>query len=200
MKFFKVLAVSVALLASTAVMAQDYDLALMAGGQIGGFNNYSSIDKMTTSTNFVAFGAFFDATYFRVAMDYGMSVGDTTVDNDGTESDLEQSVSKFEVTVLGKFPLELGYENAIFWPAIGINYDYVIGMEDGNGNEIDTDSDMNDYYLMIGFGGDFEVNEQVVVSPSVMYGYNLTARDDYADSVDVYGHKIDIRVAVGFKL
>ncbi len=223
MKKIKLLAVVAILAISTSAFAQAYDLPLMFGVEGGWHQNtlnaeYNSDagtvlegETEETVTSFYQIQAFFDASYFRVCLGYSGSIGDTVYSTSisGDEDvEADYSLGIIEISAYFKYPIYSGYENAVFYPMIGINYSSLYSATwndapDGVDEDIKKDLQDNEYedlYLMLGFGGDFKVSETVFIVPSVLFGINLTADDDDDTTDATFSYKFGINCGVGFKL
>ncbi|MBN1501275.1 MAG: hypothetical protein JW982_14040 [Spirochaetes bacterium] len=214
MKLLKLLAVTAILAVSTSAFAQMYDLPIMFGIQGGWYHNALNAeynqdvpflgdkgDPYSTKTNFYEIDAFFDASFLRVSIGYAGNIGDTSYEMGSESGDVEITKKTLEFSAFFKYPLAMGYENATFYPMIGINYSNILTLEDEDGEDMSDDVDLNDFYLMLGVGGDFAVSEKVFIVPSVLFGINLTPDAYDSDAIDsTFSYKFGINVAVGFKL
>lgn len=159
------------------------------------------------SNHSLGFGAFFDIKYLRIALGYSTVIGDTKLKADLNYDDYGITVSdssnkKFDMSflnlsLLAKYPFELGIVK--LWPAAGIGYDLNLTAKD-DGEDIKSDSALSDFFILAGLGADIRVTEKVFISPSLIYGYNLTPNMDKekTSGVSWYGWKICANIAVGY--
>ncbi|MBN1501276.1 MAG: hypothetical protein JW982_14045 [Spirochaetes bacterium] len=212
MKLLKVLAVTAILAVSTSAFAQMYDLPLMAGIQAGWHNNALNAEfnenagpyegnTWQWNTNFYEIDAFFDASFLRVSIGYSENLGDTHSEGELGSDEIDVTIKTLEFSAFFKFPFNLGYENATFYPMIGINYSKVLTLENELGEDVTDNVHINDFYLMLGAGGDFAVSEKVYIIPSVLFGINLTPDTIENDAIDTkFSYKYGINIAIGYKL
>lgn len=162
--------------------------------------------SIRSTSNLLTFGLFTDATYARFDADFGLLVGEQSVqgtDNyDNIDDSVDNTLNKINLSLLGKYPFEVGPATA--WAGAGLGYDIVTTYEDENGNDLlDAQDAWNDLYILVGAGADFEVAANVTVTPTLSFGYNLTPNpsdDDPPDGVSYRGWKLGVGVDVGYLL
>jgi hypothetical protein len=165
---------------------------MSAGVQAGfGLSNFSyrlEFDEdnyyvASSSDTLIGFGAFFDATYVRLYLEYAMSLG--TSRKQKTFSDGEEDVedadapdnyawSMLNILLLGKYPIALG--SVTVWPAAGILYSMTLSINtDGDEDPDDlADHDINDIFLSAGGGVDIDITSQIYVTLCALFHWNLT--------------------------
>jgi hypothetical protein len=194
---------------------------IAAGGQLGGgilsFSSKYEVDSdnysvLTQTDTLLAFGAFIDATYARLSLNYAMSLGAKqklklviggSEDSDTADSPDDYSWSLFNIELLGKYPIDLG--SIVVWPAAGFLYSMTISMDgDGDGEADDlSEMEINDFYLSVGAGVDVEITPDLFVTGSALFNYNLTPNptdEDLPDEVSLTSYMIRVFVGVGYKL
>ncbi len=147
-------------------------------------------------------GAFYDMYYLRFGMSYAFTAdkGQITSDYDAIDGDaVDHTYSFFNIDLIGKYPVSMG--SVEVWPALGFQYSVNIEAKDENGDDFE-DTDLNDAYLLIGGGLDYDITSSIVISPAVLFGWNLMPEtvEDPPDNADYSGYKIDLRIAVGYRL
>jgi hypothetical protein len=176
-------------------------------------DNYAQLSQTDT---IMGFGAFFDATYVRLALEYAMSIGfsgKTKIVIGGSESedkynrsDLDDySWSMLNILLLGKYPIALG--NFTIWPAAGILYSMTLSADFDNDGEADdlSDYDINDLYLSVGAGADIDITSQIYVTITALFHWNLTPNpvkdwEETSGFDETYtGYIINAYVGAGYK-
>lgn len=213
----KLLLVIAAVCMTTAVMAQSAAIDMMAGAKVGygsmiGSVNFDDGDNQmdqTSTTPVMSFGAFFDATYVRAGLDYRMSAGDGKFDvkyggdiadiMDDADGDIEDTTYSFlDISVLGKFPVDLGA--AKVWGGAGFMYAYNISAQ-YDGEDIE-DLEMSDFYVIAAVGADVAASS-VFVCPQFTFGYNLTpntSSEDLPDDTTAAGYLWELSLGVAMKI
>jgi hypothetical protein len=215
----KLVLCSLFLVLSVAAFSQ---IAVSAGGQVGyamsSMTDNIDVDAdnfahLSQTDNILGFGAFVDATYVRLNLEYAMALnatrtlewvaGGVTLFDETADSPDGYSVNWFNIVLLGKYPIALGAVKV--WPTAGIMYSMLLSMDsDGDGTADDlTDADMNDIYLVGGVGLDFDLTKQLFLTGSALFNYNLTPITvvDYelADDESWTTWQLAVRLGVGFK-
>lgn len=173
-------------------------------------DNYMEMSQLNT---ILGFGAFVDATYVRLSLDYGMALSrpammkvvvDGDADSESVDLPDDYSLSLLNIGLLGKYPISLG--TITLWPALGILYSMVLSMDaDGDGEADDLDDlDLNDFYISFGGGADISITSSLYVTISALFSWNLTPidlkdTDLIPDEVSYTGYRIVGKVGVGYK-
>lgn len=168
--------------------------------------NYSLNDAAKNDTSYshpvMGIGLFYDMYYLRTGLSYSFTAdkGQIKSDIDTIDGDAVDYSYKFlNIDLLGKYPIKANpFE---LWPAIGFQYSVNMEATDENGDDFE-DTDLNDFYLLAGVGLDYNINSQFVISPSVLFGYNMTPETikDPPTNFEYSGYKFDFRIAVGYRL
>jgi len=207
----KIIGIVVLVLLAATMYAQNIEFGV--GGSAGLMLDFNtmSIDDIDTSISInhtmLFFGVCLDATFVRLGIDYALNVAQSgKLEYGSTEIDAEfedgYSISFLSISLLGKYPIDLG--GVIIWPAAGIRYALCLAYDiDGDGEDDLTDDDaLNDLFALIGVGADITAGP-VVVSPSLIFGYNLTSNpttEDLPDDVSILNFNIQFGVSVIYKL
>jgi len=183
------------------VFAQD--LALSAGVQAGmSFynlnDNFSSNDYGWNMTTFLG-GVFFDATYIRLSADFQMGLGGQFYVNSTTTDFDSLSVSYINLTLLGKYPFDLG--GIKIWPAIGLRYALALNYEINGSDFLSaSNADLSDFYIVGGVGMDYDLGG-LYITVQALYCLNLTANpttNEPASGETISAQDIQISAGVGF--
>lgn len=219
----KLVAITALLALGSLAFAQDLKLSAGAGlgfSSISNTQNVPDFMEVTFSGPALSFGAFFDATYVTVGVDYTTSIGKSTAKGTAyfpseaeIDQDYDSSFAALDLTLNAKYPFAVA-EGISLFPVVGITYSLNTAYTD---NEMDTTkddleddakADLNDLFLNLGLGADIDVATGIYIRPSFMVGINLdSAQTQYKDIADLLGSdytssglKIGGGVAVGFKL
>jgi hypothetical protein len=171
------------------------------------------------------FYGFFDATYIEANL--GLLLGNENYDKklSGKLGDLDFSkgydITALKIGIFGKYPFQVGGKAAVF-PMIGLDIMLPLGGKilgkDKNDSEFDSESrsDFDKMFTQVwvkfGVGADFYATDNVFIRPEFMYGIRFNTEDETKsigkyepDSKDpkyfrsIFGHGLDIRVAVGYR-
>jgi hypothetical protein len=177
-------------------------------GTYSGFNwKLSSLDSIDQKFSLVGGGFFLDVTYLRLGSTFGYLLSYKFVYQDGNYTE-ELAVSEargyfLDIYALLKFPFKISH---IFylWPAAGVLYSMALKIDiDGNGtNDIMLSDTPNDFYIIAGAGMDFKFNG-FTLTPSVLYGMNLTPTQTTASlpsGVSASGNKLICSLGFTFKV
>lgn len=199
----------VAVLACVASLTFAQNIAMSAGGKVEFAPMWTSTTtevggtdyEGSTTTNTIAFGGFFDATYVQAGLDYAMTIGKTEFKMDDDKSNIDMEYSMLNLSLLGKYPIMVN-EMITAFPMAGFQYTYVLsGKVEGEKVDSSDLKDGNDFYVLVGGGADVNVNEKLYVRPTALFGINLTAKDGDAEDVDsIFASTLKIGVSVGYKL
>jgi len=153
---------------------------------------------------------FFDANYLEASI--GFFLGTFSVAGTGLlkSSGFDVDINSITVSVLGKYPINLG--SIILFPAAGIEYNMVSSGKSGNVTFTDA-ADLSHLWIKFGVGADYDLSSQIYIRATALYGIRLPSKieDDLVDtmkaslagsgiSVDpVLGHGIQIKVGVGYR-
>jgi len=173
------------------------------------------------------FGVFFDAAYAEVGLgltfaggspyvelkkDYGVG-NDTSYTND----DIGYSMTYLNISVLGKLPMSLG-DNSALYPLFGIDYNLcVAGSTDVTlGNNTNTSKwdgkgsnpkagDFSQLWLKFGLGYDHGLSDKLFLRSQALYGIGFSNKsaNDEAEAKDYstnLSHGLTVKVGVGFRL
>lgn len=162
--------------------------------------------------NVLGFGAFVDATYVRLNAEYAMSLNATQktvlcVAGSKSESSADSpdgySMHLLNVFLLGKYPIALG--PVTIWPTAGALYSMLLSW-DNNGDGVDDDLSTvarNDVYVVAGCGIDFPITQQIFLTGSALFNWDLMPVDekgyDPAPEETYTQWFITARVGVGFR-
>ncbi|HPQ01538.1 MAG TPA: autotransporter outer membrane beta-barrel domain-containing protein [Termitinemataceae bacterium] len=182
----------------------------MSVGLTGGFSPVSikyedPSGSMEMTDNAVSVGAFFDATYVQLSVGYAFTVAKSkakmTVGSSSLESEGEVQANWMDIQALGKYPFKV-VENIEVFPLVGIEYWYALSRKTSSGTTPeDSLKYLRDWYLLFGAGVDIGVAKNIYIRPSVLYGINLTAKDENIPSDwKASGSTLKVNLAVGYTL
>ncbi len=194
-----------------------FAIDLSAGGNLDFTHQWSSTkvdsDRTVSSYNLIGVNAFFDAQYVRAGLGMNFTVGGLTEkDKDGSETDKKASGSQFNLSVLGKYPFDLGF--AKVYPLVGFQFTFNTSLKyDGEDVKKDYDADnkkdLNHYYFVAGAGMDFGITENLYVTPTMLFGVDMKKPSNYKDNKDTYdkankkyranNFMFNVGVGVGYK-
>jgi len=135
-------------------------------------------------------GAYLDAQYAQLSVAFAATAtGTEKVESGGstTTSDFNYNFSYVSTELLGKYPFKLGSVN--LFPLLGAEYDFNLTYVDTNGNDLRaaaTDQqrkDLNQLWLKVGAGADFNITRHFYLRPEVLFGYKIPSQTD-KDAVD----------------
>jgi len=193
------------------VSAQEFKLS--AGGGLGlesqNIGSKYSISaeetEFITSSTFLSFGVFFDATYALLTVEYAAQLGKSRAKSIATkpnsitvETDSELNLGYLDIGLVGKYPFTLSKEINIF-PLLGFEYDINVAMKDKNNLSAERKADLDEFYLLLGVGADFYLSKNLYLRPIVDFGINLTAAPKTtAANTTYWGNKVDVGVYLGY--
>ena len=203
--------ISMALLfmAAAPIMAQPFMTDTLAGVNLSygvpWYVQEKGSSKLTESQPMISAGVFFDATILRLSADYSRSFGDYKVKGESTifgQTDMSSNKyekSSLDLTVIGKFPIDLGMVK--LWGGGGIMYSLNL-TEKYDGDDISKNSKLNDFYLVAAGGVDITLNDEVYLCPALTIGYNLTPNPwDYKVSgADYSGYMVKLSLGVAMRI
>lgn len=194
---------------------------ISVGGQAGaGINTLSqklefdpdNYITLVQNDTLLDFGVFVDAVYARLAISYAMSLGGTQtsklfengeeVDSISADSPDGYSWTFLNIELLGKYPIPLGSVN--IWPTAGILYSMTIS-QDFNGDGVADDlSDLaiNDLYVSAGCGLDVSVTNNIFVTGSALFSWNLTpnpSTEEMPPEITITWYRIMAYLGMGYK-
>ena len=201
-------------LVATGAFAQGFQMSAGGGAFFDySFNNgisgsFSSVDSYLGIRN-LSIGAygFFDATYVEVGV--GISYGSLSLGSEGWGSfvlamlggsDDFGSAVQLDLTLLGKYPIDLGAFT--IFPLLGVSYNMVLSHTiDGNSN--DSPSDLNQFGILAGAGLDFNLTDSLYLRGEALFHLRFASKfaDDLSGSGwdTTLGMGPRIRVGVGYR-
>jgi len=205
-KFWLVLLMAILVL-SGAFASPTFKLSVGGGifadlGTGGGFE--SSTEKVEVYMPGIAGGgfAFFDATYAELSLGFSGGLGRILIhsENHSINDDPYLSITSFNISLLGKYPFEIGTKWTIF-PLLGIDYQLMLSVEDEYGVKA---SDFNALWFKLGAGFDRSFTEQIYLRFSTLYGIRLPNQleKDAVDQLDasvLLGQGLTIKLAIGYR-
>ena len=193
-----------------------FSLEFNAGGTLG--YSYTNYGMELTETSFSGgleseihsynITALADITYCRLGIGYTRNFSDIKVSGTGDFSGNSITLKKADVsfmnlTAVAKYPFKTLDGQVNLWPAIGLGYDINLT----NRAEGDTwvpNPDLNDLYLLLGGGVDYNLNSDWALALSFIYGYNLTPKASKDNLVPVSakysGYKLNLNFGVLFRI
>jgi hypothetical protein len=185
----KTLVLAVCLVASAAISALD----LSFGADLG-FNprweSYSDTygDPRVSRTD-LGFGAFLDAEYLLLEVNYVKGLGEiktkTTILGVDSEVSSDNSYAAWQLGLLGKYPIDLG--GFTLAPMGGIRYR--IGRGDSEGT--------SELLLAAGLGAQLSIERQVYIRPRALLTFPVSS--DPSKAGDYFGWGLDVGLSVGFR-
>ncbi|MGA2142634.1 MAG: ankyrin repeat domain-containing protein [Brevinematales bacterium] len=163
-------------------MMAGLDMAFTPVFSYATFNPPFSINDTNDTTAFtgaLSFGAFFDATYFRVDFSYQFTVLQPfeSVNTNGAFSTNfttnNFSDTLINIQILFKYPLAVadGFE---IWPAAGLEYSLELFSGSYGTNSITNAYNNNShFYLKLGAGANIKVADNIYIVPMILFGYDL---------------------------
>jgi len=146
--------------------------------------------------------AFFDATFVELSLGFSGGFGRFLIrDGDDLER-VDFSITKLNISLLGKYPFEIGTKWAIF-PLLGIDYQLMLSVKGEDEYEIEA-SDFNALWFKLGAGFDCSFTEQIYLRFSTLYGIRLPNQFeiDAVDRLDanvLLGQGLTARLAIGYR-
>lgn len=162
--------------------------------------------KRTISNNRLGLGLFFDVTYARIGLGFSGIAGDTSDKISGSigsfngsmngDIDGDVTASFLNIYLLGKYPFN--FNTVRLWPALGLGYDINLVLKKNGGNI--HDAAISDLFLLIGFGADFKVGARIFITPTMLFGCNLTPEYTTADisNTSYSGWKFNMSLGAGY--
>ena len=169
------------------------------------------------------FKAFLDVTYAEISVGTTFGGGTVEMDNPAASEPGQPKTMKgdefnfiaLNLGLLGKFPIELS-DNMVLFPAVGIDYQYVLSgglaVFEGTGKP----SDNSAIWFKFGAGMDIALTEKMFFRSTLLYGIRL-ANELEKDAVDLIpaimwalfdldmtadtrlGHGLTVNLGIGFK-
>jgi len=177
-----------------------------SGGRIGGL----SYDDGFMGNNALGFGGhvFFDARFAEASIGImGGPVNAVMIYDGDRETERVGSLLSMELSLLGKFPIDLGA--VTFFPLLGIGANIVLSGSDEDGNDVDDVDEFSTFRIKLGVGADFGITESVFfrVTGLGWYGFAPEIYRDLADFMNAFGANVNaaggfggsLRLAVGFR-
>jgi len=202
----------------TALSAQ---ISMSAGGGVlldmsfrNGMKAKDGDDSMYMGYRNISFGGFgfFDATYAEadVSFAYGSLTQVMKAKLNGeseNESESAGSVIQLGISLLGKYPIELG--PVTVFPLAGIGYNIVLSAKDKDGEKMyDSEDDdktamkqMSQFAILFGGGADYNINDNLYIRGSLLLQVRLAAKE-MKDTVkamnDIDFAPVDFKTTLGF--
>jgi hypothetical protein len=202
----------IALFVLVSVSSFGEGIDLSAGvfwGFDGTFVSTSMFDSEVASKRLLmsVYGAYFDATFVRLEIDYMFNAGKPALTSLGENVEDRYVpdnywITRLDVLLLGKYPFDLG--SVTVWPAAGAQYGIVLIInEDGdvtNDLAANPDLELNDFFLLAGVGVDYTV-ERWTLSPSLIFALDLTPSDLVGQPPEYRYFRLDVRLTlcVGYR-
>jgi hypothetical protein len=186
------------------------------GGVEGEASGFSAKAKFETPYFGGGGYAFVDATYVELSLAVFGGSGKFKMTYGGQSSDLDISITNFNIGLLGKYPFTINDKLSLF-PLLGIDYQICLSAENEDGDEIkgvDGNGGSGDFSaLWFKFGGglDYSFTEKIYLRFEALYGIRLENKfeNDLQDYVQVpgvvvttktlLGHGLTAKLAVGYK-
>jgi hypothetical protein len=158
-----------------------------------GFSDTMKMNRFGMGVN-----VFFDITYVEINM--GLLFGEYKSDMSG-----DRYFTEIVFGLVGKYPIHIG-KKIVFFPFVGIDYNYNLLSEMG-GFEAQDDS-YDNLSILLGIGFDFGLTDTMYIRTEAGYGFMLNnqVQNDMIDSATAVGGKcsitqgkIPIKVALGFR-
>lgn len=185
----KTIVLAVCLAASTAVSALDLSFGVDLG-----FNprweSYSDTygDPRVSRTD-LGFGAFLDAEYLLLEVNYAKGLGETktktTILGVDSEVSSDNTCAAWQLGLLGKYPIDVG--GLTLAPMGGLRYRI------GQGDSADT----SELLLAAGIGAQLPIERQVYIRPRALFTFPVSSDPSKAD--DYFGWGLDVGLSVGFR-
>lgn len=169
--------------------------------------------ELTDTANFVNLGGFFDYTYVEGSLSVAVQTpqqhfhlqSNSGIDPAGFDRDVDTQMIDLDLRVLGKFPFDLG--SVILFPLAGIEYSLNLSSKslDQTGY---SQSELNDFFVDLGGGLDYRLNDKFYFRAEAIYSLNLTPtmqsfKDSAANNGQTYsdfGYRLNFVAAVGYNL
>jgi len=172
-----------------------------SGGRIGGVSYGSDF----IGANALGFGgfAFFDATFVEASIGFMGGPTNMVMVLDGDrETERSGSQLSLELSLLGKFPFDLGA--VTLFPLLGIGGNIVVSASDDDGNSIDDPGDASTFRIKFGAGADFDINDNLFfrVQGLGWYGFPPSFASDLEDAFGgdaAGGFGGSLRLGIGFR-
>jgi hypothetical protein len=177
-------------------------------GTYSGFNwKISASDSLNQELSALCGGVFLDFTYLRIGSTFGYLFNYKLIYQNGSYRDetILSAASGYFIDVYAMLKATLKISPAFnFWPTAGVLYSIALKLDfDGNGtNDIASQDTPNDWYIMAGAGMDFKFGK-FILTPSVLYGANLTPTQTTASlpyGVSAGGGKLVCNLGFAFKI
>jgi len=147
-----------------------------------------------------AFGVygFFDANYVEVSV--GLLFGTTKISMEisgyGSTDMYDFQTTTLSLGLLGKYPIPIG--KIVLFPAVGIDYNYVLSAEDGSASYADAEK-LSTLWIRFGAGLDFDITENLYLRGTVLFGIKIPSEfeNDLSDAYKAMGYNPEINIGFG---
>jgi len=163
----------------------------------------TSLAELNINNTTIGAFVFFDYTFVEVDLSfgYGMFSMESKV-LDEVVGDVKLNGFQLGVSVLGKYPIDLGM--ITLFPLIGINYNMVLSLTIEDGAELSDAGDYSQFGLLAGLGLDFPLSDSLFIRAEALFQLRLSSKEvNDALSSDwkaTLGLGPRIKVGVGFKM
>lgn len=168
-----------------------------------------------TMNRFVLEG-FIETTYVQVGIGYVNTLSGE-VSNSSTSADLDITYTHLSLHMYGKYPIEM--KGFVLFPMVGFEYMANLEYKDHENNDEKSDlteegqDNLNEFWVKLGLGGDFDLNESSYIRITGMFGYKFQSEyekslikdyitDNEDDGLDISWTTMDVEfgVSIGFRL
>lgn len=212
-------------LVTLASYAEKTSMSAGMGISVSLIGNNQTVGDTTNGLEFsqsnenVSFGAFFDATYVLLGVDFTIA-GDRTrisqrlyVNNSlySSDGDVHITINSLDITVNLKYPFTVT-NNILLFPLAGVTYSLNTDYADPSITKDDLDdttkSELNDLYLNFGLGGDMiDAASNWYLRYIFMAGYNIDSKftlyknmaDQAGFTYSSFGMKFSAGLFFGYK-
>jgi outer membrane protein W len=185
---------------------------LSVGG--GGLFDYSGRNGIKSDAEYngsrnMSFGGFifFDITYAELDVNfaYGSLSGVGKDYNTGKKSEPVNSGSALQLgfSLLGKYPINLG--SLTVFPLLGVDYNIVFSVKDKDGKKGSNPGYSNQFGLLAGVGGDFNITKSVFIRAEGLFHLRLASKN-VKDTIGsnsnlsaTWGMGPRVKIGVGFR-
>jgi len=212
----KIIALLIFVCAGAALFAQDVKVSVGGGANFtANFTSYTLNKEATdagikvSDPTLIGGGVygFFDATYIEANV--GVLFGNYNMKESNSKG---LDVIALKIGLFGKYPFELSGAFSVF-PLLGV--DVMLPLSITSGGEAPTgeakttvDKMFTQAWIKLGIGADINATDHIFVRPEFLYGIRFNT-DDETKAIGAYnagkrfssifGHGLDIRVAVGYR-